>query len=199
MNGEPLIDQDLLNLWHSQDNQITEPQPEAILLHLESSYKEEERRLKRVTVREVLPSVVVAGAFAWLGIGNDDRQWTFFLASLLTLGVGGFLLSFLISQRASAAGYSDSLRSQLERSLVQLSSRAWLYRNVLWWYLAPTAIAATLVIYGLEAGRVAFGAFVAIYGAFLGLLYVANRRIGARYQSEFERVAELREAMDLAE
>lgn len=196
MNHEPLIDQDLLALWGSQDTAITRPEPDAVRTTLDVSYRQEERRLTKLTVQEVLPSIGVAAVFAWFGLMTDQRQWAFFAAAFLALAVGGFLLAFTITQRASADGFGDSVRSQLERSLVQLGNRAWLYRNVAWWYLAPIGLSVTLVAYGMEVGGLALAIAGPLYAAFLATLFVTNRRIGQRYQAEYDRIETLRQELD---
>ncbi len=198
MNHDPIIDRELLSLWANQDASINKPSPDALRSTLDDSHRQEARRLTRLTIQESVPALAVALIFGWFGLTLDQRQWAAFLAAGLILAVGAFLFSFTVSQRASADSFGESVRSGLERSLVQLGNRSWLYRNVFWWYLAPIAVANALAAYALDAGARALVVAVPLYAIFLAALYVANRRIGRRYQAEYDRTAALRDELDRA-
>ena len=196
MTNEPLLDPALLAAWTNQDNAIVAPSSADLHRALDHSHRTQVRQLQRLTVQEALPSAAVAAVFAGFGLLADQRQWAFFAAAVISLAVGLFLVGFTLNQRVVADGFGDSVRSQLERSLVQAGNLAWLYRTVPFWYLTPSALAVALVGYGLAATGIALVVFAAGYAAVLFALHRANRQVARRYQQEYDRLDGLRRDLD---
>jgi len=86
--------------------------------------------------------VGVAAFMTWLFLhwAVRDREWSMYLLSLACFGVGTFMLVDRWFQRRKRPVRSDSVRSCVEASLIEVNHQIWLLRNVFWWYLLPIQI-----------------------------------------------------------
>lgn len=91
--------------------------------------------------REVGAAVVAAIYFV-----VRAQDWTNYLLAFAAAGVGIYILVDRLRQRKNRPSQSESLKSFVERSLLQLRHQSWLLRNVLWWYLLPLMIPVLISI-----------------------------------------------------
>lgn len=74
------------------------------------------------------------------------RGWTDYLLAAAAAGVGIYILVDRLRQRKNRPSQSESLRSFVEGSLLQVRHQSWLLRNVLWWYLLPLMVPVLISI-----------------------------------------------------
>lgn len=172
----------------------------ALVDSVAEAHRKDQRRLFWVNVREFVPSLVVAGALGF-SVSGSARPLATLVAAALVLAVGCFLVVSSIRHQRADRRWGISVRDQLARRLAQVNHRAWLYRNVAWWYLLPIAVAIVLFQYGI-GGDVRTGEGLAFFGFCIGLfavLYRMNRKIGrTRYEPEVERLESLLAELDRA-
>ena len=184
----------IVSVWASQSERGDGTMPsldlDALLGDLAKAHRKDRRRLWWLTVREVLPSVVIAGLLGVEARGAE-HPIAVVLAALLILGVAAYLATTTIRQHQNDRAWDLSLRHQLERRINQLRYGALLLRNVLWWYFLPFGAAILLGAYGLGADFGDPGDLLALgaVGVFLAIAYRMNRRLGrVRYEAEIERL-----------
>lgn len=84
------------------------------------------------------------------------RGWTDYLLVSAAAGVGIYILVDRLRQRKNRPSQSESLRSFVESSLLQVRHQSWLLRNVLWWYLLPL-MAPVLISIAVQADHLRQG------------------------------------------
>lgn len=84
------------------------------------------------------------------------RNWTDYLLAAAAAGVGIYILVDRLRQRKNRPSQSESLRSFVESSLLQVRHQSWLLRNVLWWYLLPL-MAPVLISIAVQADNLRQG------------------------------------------
>src|ERR1017187_285822 len=89
-----------------------------------------------------LREVGMAAFVTWLFLhwAILDREWPLYLLVLACFSVGSFMLIDRWFQRKKQPATSDSVRSCVEGSLIQVNHQIWLLRNVFWWYLLPIQV-----------------------------------------------------------
>lgn len=190
----------LLVAWADQgDARHGSMDPASLVDSVADAHRRDQRRLLWLNVREVVPSLFVAGVFGALA-PRSVRPPAALAAALLALGVGCFLAVSSLRHHRADNRWGSSVRDQLARRLAQLEHRAWLYRYVAWWYFLPLGVAIALFWYaaggGTSPGELAvWGLFAAV----LAVLYVRTRRHGrSRYESEAERLRSVLAEFDQA-
>jgi hypothetical protein len=130
--------------WQSNDHSTPLNVPTELLLkEVRRNHRYFEAMLLRRDLVEVGAAAMVAGFFGYIGYHGQD--WTLFLAAVLCLAVGLFLLADRRLQRRRRPKTDDSLQSAIEASLLQVNHQIWLLRNILWWYILPAAVAWAIV------------------------------------------------------
>jgi hypothetical protein len=94
-------------------------------------------------VREVAIALLMVPVIIAMGI-KLPLPWTWYLLLPGVLWIAGFMLIDRLRQRKRQTGPSDSLTDRLKSSLDQVEHQIWLLRNIVWWYILPTAIPAML-------------------------------------------------------
>lgn len=190
-------------LWNRQEiTMLTDPT--ALTDSLKRRQKQEQRRLFRLNIQELVPAAALTALFTGLGLVANRGAWAYFAAAVVCAAVGLFLLGSTVRQRRAESRFDHSLRGELERSLSQLRHRAWLYRNILWWYLGPLTIAILLVVGvtrspGGSSGAAGTIIYLVLLAALYRHLYRSNRRIAAeQYEPEVERHQQLLDQLDRA-
>ena len=184
--------------WASQSESGQTPQlmldAENLTESVVEAYTKDRRRLVRLSIQELLPGILVAGVF--VSFANEaERPVANFVAAALVLTAVGFLVASTIIQERNDRRWGSSVRDQLTRRVDQVEHFAWMYRNILWWYILPITVAILLVRYGVGGELQLFDAiyFPLVFG-FVAAMYWWNRRLGRkRYESE---VARLRPLLD---
>lgn len=133
-------------------------------------------------VREVGTALVLAGLSLYVGIGLS-MPWTWYLASLALVWIGGFMLTDRMRHKRRPPGPSEPLRPRLECSLAQVEHQIWLLRNVFWWYLLPIAVAVLpFFVHSAWQDRaggwwiaLALGLVIVFTVAVLGVVYWVNQ------------------------
>lgn len=90
-------------------------------------------------VREVGVAFLLTFYFSYHGLRHGD--WTDGLVGFACFGVGTFMVVDRLLQRRKQPASSDSLKTCIEASLLQIKHQIWLLKNVFWWYLLPIAAA----------------------------------------------------------
>lgn len=194
------LNPELNDLWNRQESIMTIAEPTTLTNALRTAYRAEQRTLIWLNVQEITPSIVLAAMFAFAGIQIGSGGWAFFLAALLGLGVGTFLLITSLRQHRVETSFDTTMRGEIERALSQAQHRAWLYRNVFWWYLLPLLVAMGLILSvirfdaGVTPGDLAF---VVLVGGLGWYLFRANRRIASEtYQPQVDRYHAMLQDLD---
>ena len=89
-------------------------------------------------VREVGVSLVMFMFFLYCGFKYE--VWSFFLLSVLVLGVGVFMIADRVIRKAKQPQAAESLLGCIEGSLNDVVHQIWLLKHVLWWYILPPCI-----------------------------------------------------------
>jgi hypothetical protein len=99
-------------------------------------------------VREVGACIFVAILFTFFGTRSwwGGLIWFWYVAALLALGVGTFMVVDRIRQRRQMPVFGEPLLACVECSLAQVNHQIWLLKNVLWWYLLPPIVGIALVV-----------------------------------------------------
>lgn len=190
---------DLDALWAAQDETVRIADEAELINSLRATHRRENKILGWLNIQEVVPALALAVFYLWLASDVDSRQWSLLAAAACALALGAFLVLSTVQQRVAERAFSTSMRGELQRSLSQAHHRAWLYRNIGWWYLAPIAIGLGLARYGVIGGRLEIGdvVFGPLFAAGLVGLWWFNRRIGRnRYEPEVDRYRGLLAELD---
>lgn len=195
------LPQGLGELWRQQETPMTIADPGQLITSLKQQQRSERRRIFRLNVQEVLPSVVLAGGLTVAGLSQDAGRWPLLAAAAISLAVGLFLVGSTLRQRSKENGFDQSIRGELGRSLSQAEHRYWLYSSIAWWYLAPVAAVITLIVLSVKLSVGTALLFDVIYGisvvALFAVLYRLNRRVATdRYLPEVERYRDLLANLD---
>ncbi len=121
-------------------------------------------------VREVGVAFLLTVLFLYLGMRHHD--WTDAVLALACFGVGTFMVVDRLLQRSKQPASSDSLKTCIEGSLLQVNHQIWLLKNVLWWYLMPFTVALGISI-GHSAWRTSNPGFPALMIGVISALFVA--------------------------
>ncbi len=178
MNNEDLVD-----IWKSQDNQSFVFDEAKLIQHVRNEHRLEERRLLWLNWQEIIPALLLFFFFGWCGFIMKSGAWAFFLAALLYLGIAVFLFSSTYRQRVLESAYGDSVKEQLQKAISQVTHRAWLYYNIMWWYLLPGVLGWGVIIYELmpkDGVSTSEMVYIAIAFAFFAWVYRANRSIAIK-------------------
>lgn len=103
-----------------------------VLQEVRRNHRSFERTIFWRDFREVGAALVATIYFVFRA-----RGWTDYLLAAAAAGVGIYILVDRLRQRKNRPSQSESLRSFVESSLLQVRHQSWLLRNVLWWYLLP--------------------------------------------------------------
>jgi phosphoglycerol transferase MdoB-like AlkP superfamily enzyme len=95
-------------------------------------------------VREVGVAFLLTVLFLYLGMRHHD--WTDAVLALACFGVGTFMVVDRLLQRGKQPPSSDSLKTCIEGSLLQVNHQIWLLKNIVWWYLLPFTVAVGISI-----------------------------------------------------
>ena len=121
-------------------------------------------------VREVGVAFLLTVLFLYLGMRHHD--WTDAVLALACFGVGTFMVVDRLLQRSKQPASSDSLKTCIEGSLLQVNHQIWLLKNVLWWYLMPFTVALGISI-GHSVWRTSNPGFPALMIGVISALFVA--------------------------
>lgn len=187
----------ILAAWADQgeadDIAFLSTDPAALADSVAEAHRKDQRRLLWLNVREVVPSLVLTGVFGSL-VFDSEHPAALLAAALLCLAVACFLVGSSIRHHRADGRWGTSVRDQLARRIAQLNHRAWMYRNLAWWYFLPLGLAVALVLYGL-GGRLGGGpetVYAVVFGLSGVFMYRKSRAHGrARYESEIERLEPL--------
>jgi hypothetical protein len=131
--------EDLQKAWQSQDADAKVTINAEVLL---KEVRRNQQHFRAGLFWRDLREVGVAAFLTWLFLhwGIRDREWPLYLLALACFSVGSFMLIDRWLQRKKQPAPSDSVRSCVEGSLVQINHQIWLLRNVFWCYLLPIQI-----------------------------------------------------------
>lgn len=167
-------------VWEHQDDanvgSLLDSDPEAMVDLVVDAHQKDQRKLFWLNLREVIPSIGVAAAFA-LGAPGAERPGFVLAAAILTLAVGVFLLTWSIRHHRADRCYGSGVREQLARRLAQVRHRDRLFGTVGWWYFVPLGAAVVLASFGFstpEEPPWTFLAFVAVGSVMLYAINVAG-------------------------
>lgn len=187
-------DDDLEALWREQPADLTVPDMKELTMNIRQQHQQEQRRLLFLNVREVTPAVLLFAWFGWNGIQATSRSWAYLTAAALVLGVGAFLAGTSLLQRRREQELGDTTLGQLEKALSQAKHRAWLYRSILWWYVAPLACAIGLVLVarGRDFTTPSTIVYLGVAAGSGATIYAFNRKIGRdKYEPQVEHLSRL--------
>lgn len=191
---DPFPDDDLKALWDDQPTDLAISDMRELTMNIRQQHQQEQRRVLFLSVREVVPAILLSAWFGWSGAQATSGAWAFFAAALLSLGVGSFLVGTSLRQRRREQAFDDTTLGELKRALSQAKHRAWLYHAIAWWYLLPIAGAIVLALVALgqdftTPGTIVYLAVVATFGAGVCMF---NRKIGRdKYEPQVERLSRL--------
>jgi len=135
-------------------------------------------------VREAGGSFVLAMFFLYQGIKLN--QWSLYFPALACIFVGVFMVVDRVIQKKKLPKPSDPLAGCIKISLAQVEHQIWLLRNVLWWYLLPFAIGASLFwgYVGLKARNDSLTGLRLMFigGCFVGLIILCT---GVYYLNQY--------------
>jgi hypothetical protein len=131
--------EDLQKAWQSQDPSAQVTINADVLL---KEVRRNQQNFRAGLFWRDLREVGVAAFLTWLFLhwAIRDRAWPLYLLALACFGVGSFMLADRWFQRKKQPAPSNSVRSCVEGSLVQVNHQIWLLRNVFWWYLLPIQV-----------------------------------------------------------
>lgn len=168
---------DYREAWREQElSGEDEPDEEELLDWVQEQSEAFERRIRRRDLLETVAAVLVAGLFGYEAA--TSASWLVRIgAAIIVLG-SGFVVWWLRRartsgpERAADRSVADRLRAERERVEIQIR----LLESVVWWYLAPPTVGATLFIVGLDAGTAATLTSLAVVAAVFGFIWYLNRR-----------------------
>lgn len=168
---------DYREAWREQElSGGDEPDEEELLDWVQEQSEAFERRIRRRDLLETVAAVLVAGLFGYEAA--TSASWLVRIgAAIIVLG-SGFVVWWLRRartsgpERAADRSVADRLRAERERVEIQIR----LLESVVWWYLAPPTVGATLFIVGLDAGTAATLTSLAVVAAVFGFIWYLNRR-----------------------
>jgi phosphoglycerol transferase MdoB-like AlkP superfamily enzyme len=137
--------EELQKAWQSQDPGAN------VMINADGLLKEVRRNQQqfRMTifwrdVREIGVAFLLTVLFLYQGMRHHD--WTDYVLASACFGVGTFMVVDRLLQRRKQPASSDSLKTCIEGSLLQVNHQIWLLKNVLWWYLMPFTVALGISI-----------------------------------------------------
>jgi len=139
-----------------------------------TAHRKEQRRLLWLNFREVVPSFALAAVFLVL-TSEAGRPRALQAAALIYALIGCFILLSSIRHHRADGRWGASIRDQIDRRLAQLNHRAWMYRNLAWWYFLPLTIGFGLVLFGfgIEESGVSGAIVLAVHLVAVAGLYLA--------------------------
>ncbi len=177
---------ELSDIWNSQSFDVDFVDKNSLMEALHDEHQREEAKLRKINIQEVVPAVGLFLFFGTFGFFVETGAWAFFAVAFLCLGIGAFLIGSTIQQRMGEAMFGDSVKEQLQKTLSQHRHRAWLYGNLLWWYLLPGVLGWYAVVHVtmLQDGLSAFEiGYIVVAVVFFVWVYFANRRVATnQYQ-----------------
>ena len=189
------MDDELKQAWQSQTS------PRQLTLDAElvlNEVRRNERQFAAIIycrdLREVGVALLMVPVWIYMGI-KMSSLWSWYLVVPTLFWIAGFMIVDRMRQRRRQPGPGDTLRSSIERSLVQVEHQIWLLRNIFWWYLLPPFAAMMVWLAhlvwrsrnnGLEAlaGFAAVAVFFVLVGWFLYWLnqYAVRKQLEPRRQ-----------------
>ena len=168
---------DYREAWQEQDLSVgAEPDEEELLARVREQSEAFERRIRRRDLLETLAAVLVAGLFGYEAA--TAATWLARIGAAIVVLSSGFVVWWMRRARkagpARAADRSVADRLRAERERVEAQIR--LLDTVVWWYLAPPTVGATLFIVGLGAGTAGTLVSLAVVAAVFGAIWYLNRR-----------------------
>lgn len=160
---------------------------------IKADHKSEQIRLIWLNFREGIPSLLLTVFFGSFGFSDEPRRWVYFVAAVLCLSVGLFLVGSSIRQHKIEKQFEDTFRGSIEKSLSQARHRAWMYRNTIWWYFAPLYVGvcifyAQVVANDPNGAKPGDGIALALTTLLFAGGYWLNRRLSVKkWQTEVER------------
>jgi hypothetical protein len=132
--------------------------------------------------REVGAAFLLALYFSYRGLRQDG--WADGLVGFACFGVGTFMVVDRLLQRGKQPAASDSLKTCIEGSLLQVNHQIWLLRNVFWWYLLPIAVALGISI-GCSSWHARNSGLSAVFVWVISNLFVALVYWGIYWLNQF--------------
>lgn len=190
----------ITDIWNAQEQPPVVTKETDLLNRLRKDHRQLERRLLWVNFQEVPLCVLLFLFFGGVGLVDSTSRWSCWVAAVLCLEVGVFLVVSTIRQKRKEAVFGNSVKDQLNRALSQARHREWLYRNNLWWYVSPIAIGVAAIFYQkmLADGSLLAGAICGVVVAVLYFfIYRMNRRIARReYRPRVQRLEAMLRHLD---
>jgi hypothetical protein len=129
---------ELQKTWQSQESSFKlSIDSDMLLREVQRNKKHFESAIFWRDVREGGSCIFVSVLFLYIGLKSN--LWPFFVAALLSLSVGVFLMVDRIVQKRKRSGSAETLMDCVKSSLAEVIHQIWLLKNVLWWYLLPLA------------------------------------------------------------
>jgi len=136
---------DLQKNWQSQQGNFKSGIDSNLLL---KEVQKNEKHLESVVlwrdIREVVVAFLLFLLFLYFGLKLNILP--IYLLALASLGIAVFMVADRIIQKRKQPKPSQSLASYTESSLKKINHQIWLLKNVLWWYLLPSAIGVGVFI-----------------------------------------------------
>jgi len=176
--------------WNNQSEAIEEfyvsSGPAILADSLAKSHRRDQLRLLRLNIRELVPTLTLAGVGIYLLATGSTHPAALVASIFLIMAVGCFMVVSSVHHYQKDRLWDTSVRDQLARRLAQLNHRAWLYRNSGWWYFLPLTVAFLLGWYGLGGGSgIGLVVFCAVQGVYhSGGYWLARWHGRQRYESE---------------
>jgi hypothetical protein len=141
--------------------------------------------------REVIAAIGVAAVFgfiAWAKIHEGAQAWDAIIATILPLGVAGFLLVDRARARDLRPVPNGTVVAELDHAIAELRHQHALLKNVLWWYLLPLVAGAALIMsHAILMASPAWWARLALVGITCAVLaavivpvYFLNQRVAEK-------------------
>ena len=169
--------------WQSQEQLAGVAMSDSQLLEMvREKSRAFDAKIRKRDLREILVMVVCA-PFVLVTLLRPS-SWVARAGAVLVLAGCAFIYWKLRRARRAgdraAAGAALSLTEVLRAQRAKVDAQIDLLESVLWWYIAPLAIGAVMVV----AGALGITGFTIVYAFLVGLMswriYVANRRAVAR-------------------
>ena len=130
--------ENLQKAWQAQDAGATVTiNADQLLKQVRQHQRQFQTMILWRDAREVGVAIFLAWLFLYWGLREDD--WSLDLVAFSCFFVGSFILVDRLVQHQRRPVMSHPLRSCVQSSLNRVNHQIWLLKNIVWWYLLPTA------------------------------------------------------------